>query len=30
MALTPASDIDRSYGTAAPTLAIENMTLAGK
>jgi PmbA protein len=30
MALTPASDIDRSYGTAAPTIAIENMTLAGK
>lgn len=29
MALTPASDIDRKYGVAAPTLAIEGMTLAG-
>ncbi|WP_332065381.1 TldD/PmbA family protein [Bartonella sp. CB189] len=28
--LTPASDIDRRYGTAAPTLLIEGMTLAGK
>lgn len=27
--ITPASDIDRSFGTAAPTLAIEGMTLAG-
>lgn len=27
---TPASDIDRKFGTAAPTLAIEGMTLAGK
>ena len=30
MAMTPANDIDRSYGTAAPTIAVENMTLAGK
>ncbi|WP_419906342.1 TldD/PmbA family protein [Hoeflea sp.] len=30
MNTTPASDIDRKYGTAAPTLAIEGMTLAGK
>ncbi|TCN26436.1 TldD/PmbA family protein [Sinorhizobium americanum] len=29
MALTPAEDIDRKFGTAAPTLAIEGMTLAG-
>ncbi|APG90165.1 TldD/PmbA family protein [Sinorhizobium americanum] len=29
MALTPADDIDRKFGTAAPTLAIEGMTLAG-
>ncbi|WP_411033236.1 TldD/PmbA family protein [Shinella sp. BYT-45] len=28
--ITPANDIDRSFGTAAPTLAIEGMTLAGK
>lgn len=27
--LTPANDIDRRYGTAAPTLLIEGMTLAG-
>ena len=27
--ITPASDIDRSFGLAAPTLAIEGMTLAG-
>lgn len=27
--LTPANDIDRNFGTAAPTLAIEGMTLAG-
>ncbi|MCR9138086.1 MAG: TldD/PmbA family protein [Alphaproteobacteria bacterium] len=27
---TPASDIDRKYGTASPTLAVEGMTLAGK
>lgn len=29
MALTPADDIDRKFGVAAPTLAIEGMTLAG-
>ncbi|WEZ84244.1 TldD/PmbA family protein [Rhizobium sp. 32-5/1] len=29
MALTLADDIDRKYGVAAPTLAIEGMTLAG-
>lgn len=29
MRITPASDIDRSFGVAAPTLAIEGMTLAG-
>lgn len=28
-AMTPASDLDRDYGTAAPTLLIEGMTLAG-
>jgi PmbA protein len=27
--MTPANDIDRKYAVAAPTLAIENMTLAG-
>ncbi|PYE90422.1 TldD/PmbA family protein [Phyllobacterium leguminum] len=27
--LTPANDIDRNFGTAAPTLVIEGMTLAG-
>lgn len=27
--ITPASDIDRKFGVAAPTLAIEGMTLAG-
>lgn len=27
---TPASDIDRKFGTASPTLAVEGMTLAGK
>ncbi|HET7412914.1 MAG TPA: TldD/PmbA family protein [Pararhizobium sp.] len=30
MHLTPANDIDRKFGTAAPTLAIEGMTLAGR
>lgn len=30
MAMTPASDIDRRFGTAAPTVMIENMTIAGK
>jgi PmbA protein len=29
LAITPANDIDRNFGTAAPTLAIEGMTLAG-
>ncbi|WP_275789215.1 TldD/PmbA family protein [Pararhizobium gei] len=29
MALTLANDIDRKFGVAAPTLAIEGMTLAG-
>ena len=29
MRVTPANDIDRKYGVAAPTLAIEGMTLAG-
>lgn len=27
--MTPADDLDRNYGTAAPTLLIEGMTLAG-
>jgi PmbA protein len=27
--MTPASDLDRDFGTAAPTLLIEGMTLAG-
>lgn len=27
--LVPANDLDRSYGTAAPTLLVEGMTLAG-
>jgi PmbA protein len=27
--LVPASDLDRNYGTAAPTLLVEGMTLAG-
>jgi len=30
MRLTPANDIDRKYGVAAPTIAIEGMTLAGR
>jgi PmbA protein len=29
MRVTPADDIDRKFGVAAPTLAIEGMTLAG-
>ncbi len=29
MALTPADDIDRKFGIASPTFAIEGMTLAG-
>jgi len=28
--MTPANDIDRNYGTAAPTLLIEGMTVAGE
>ncbi|TIT02647.1 MAG: TldD/PmbA family protein, partial [Mesorhizobium sp.] len=27
--MVPASDLDRNFGTAAPTLLIEGMTLAG-
>jgi PmbA protein len=27
--MVPANDVDRNYGTAAPTLVIEGMTLAG-
>jgi PmbA protein len=30
MRVTPANDIDRDFGIAAPTLAIEGMTLAGR
>lgn len=30
LTITPANDIDRKYGIAAPTIAIENMTIAGK
>ncbi|WP_337266221.1 TldD/PmbA family protein [Oryzifoliimicrobium ureilyticus] len=30
MRMTPANDIDRKYGVASPTLAIEGMTLAGR
>ena len=30
MRITPANDIDRKYGVASPTLAIEGMTLAGR
>jgi len=30
LSMVPASDIDRNYGTAAPTLLIEAMTLAGR
>ncbi|MUZ73691.1 TldD/PmbA family protein [Agrobacterium vitis] len=30
MAMTPANDIDRKFGVAAPTLAIEGLTIAGK
>ena len=30
MRVTPANDIDRKFATAAPTLAIEGMTLAGR
>ncbi|TKT69186.1 TldD/PmbA family protein [Aquamicrobium sp. LC103] len=28
--MTPANDLDRNFGTAAPTLLIEGMTLAGE
>jgi PmbA protein len=28
--MTPANDLDRDFGTAAPTLLIEGMTLAGR
>ncbi len=30
MAMVPADDLDRNFGTAAPTLLIEGMTLAGE
>ena len=30
MRITPADDIDRKFGVASPTLAIEGMTLAGR
>jgi PmbA protein len=30
MRVTPANDIDRKYGVASPTIAIEGMTLAGR
>jgi PmbA protein len=30
LSMRPANDIDRKYATAAPTVLIENMTLAGK
>lgn len=30
MRVTPANDIDRKFATAAPTLAIEGMTIAGR
>jgi PmbA protein len=30
LAMIPASDLDRTYSTASPTLMIENMTLAGR
>lgn len=30
LSMVPANDIDRKFGTAAPTVMIENMTLAGK
>jgi len=29
MHMTPASDLDRNFGTAAPTLLVEGLTLAG-
>lgn len=30
LAMVPANDLDRNFGTAAPTLLIEGMTLAGR
>ncbi|WP_137156826.1 TldD/PmbA family protein [Rhizobium sp. FKL33] len=30
LTMVPANDIDRKYGVAAPTVLIENMTIAGK
>jgi PmbA protein len=30
LSMVPASDIDRKFGTASPTIMIENMTIAGK
>lgn len=30
LAMTPANDIDRKFGIASPTIAIEGMTLAGR
>jgi PmbA protein len=30
LSMIPASDIDRTYSTASPTVMIENMTLAGR
>ena len=30
LSLTPANDMDRKFGVASPTLAIEGMTLAGR
>lgn len=30
MRMTPASDLDRNFGTAAPTLLVEGMTVAGE
>nr|WP_272214035.1 metallopeptidase TldD-related protein [Marinicella sp. W31]MDC2875720.1 metallopeptidase TldD-related protein [Marinicella sp. W31] len=30
MAMTPASDLDRLYSIAAPTILVEGLTLAGR
>jgi PmbA protein len=30
LSMTPANDIDRKFGTASPTVMIENMTIAGR
>ena len=30
LAMVPANDLDRNFGTASPTLLIEGMTLAGR